>query len=94
MEKAADTQYVVDRITPDGSAHLENAEGRLLAVPAEWLPEQALEGAVLDVRSSAVTAGLGVVVLTFNEAATSERRSAAETLRSQLPRGPEGDLDL
>jgi len=87
-------RFVIDRIGDDGSAHLEDPDGNPLVVPRTWLPGRAGEGAVLEARSAAVTGELAVLVLTFNEEETRQRRSDAEELRGQLQRGPEGDFDL
>lgn len=94
MDAADYRHYTVDRLGEDGSAHVEDESGRLLTLPAAWLPEATAEGVVLSVRPSALTERLSAVIITIDEAATKARREAVSGLREQLARGPEGDLEL
>ena len=85
--------YTVDRFEGSEWAVLEDERARPLRVPRNWLPGDAREG---DVISASVGTGTGTTSLLFelNPEKRDERLADARALRSQLPRGPKGDLQL
>jgi hypothetical protein len=88
-----DALYVIDRFEDGGWAVLERQDGLGFNVPVEWLPQEAREG---DILRLATTPEGKASYLRFkiDEAATEEQREHVEEIRSRLPRGPEGDIEL
>ena len=85
--------YTVDRFEGSEWAVLEDERAQSLRVPRNWLPADAREG---DVINASVGTGTGATSLLFelDPEKRDERLAEARELRSQLPRGPKGDLQL
>ena len=86
----------IDRFEDDDLAVLELAAGITVDVPRAWLPPQASEGDVLRmrVRTTSASGASSLLYFVIDVEATAERRNQVQDLRSRLPKGPEGDLDL
>ncbi|HET9986250.1 MAG TPA: DUF3006 domain-containing protein [Longimicrobiales bacterium] len=86
--------WVVDSLE-DGVAALEGEDGRIIHVPARWLPRGCREGDWL--RVSREQTGRGNAAITFDTDPEATRR-ARERLRKQVEelegRDPGGDLKL
>lgn len=93
------TFWAIDRLGDHGWAVLENDQGVSVRIPRSWLPEAAREGSVLRAESGAADGlredahSIDLRLLVDREE-TERRRNQAEELRENLPRGPEGDLEL
>jgi hypothetical protein len=86
-------RYTIDRFEGDAWAVLEDEDARTFNVPRRWLPPDAREGDVLDVSQQAAAEG-SAIQFVVDVPARNERLDQAARRRSQLPRGPGGDLAL
>ncbi|MEX2540702.1 MAG: DUF3006 domain-containing protein [Trueperaceae bacterium] len=91
--------WVVDRFEVGGWAVLENDDGASARVPRSWLPTASREGSVLRIERSArdgppEDTKASHLRLVVDEAETDRRRKQVEEIRENLPRGPEGDIEL
>ncbi len=70
--------------------------GVTLDIPRAWLPSEAREGDVLRVRvrSGAASGTSSSLRFVIDVEATEERREEALKRRDQIPKGPEGDIEL
>ena len=89
-------RFTIDRFEGTGWAVLEDERGRSFDVPRGWLPAGAREGDVLDGFPANDASGGATSTLRFelNPAARDERLADAHRLRTQLPKGPKGDVSL
>jgi hypothetical protein len=87
------SRFTIDRFEDHGWAVLEDERGATFRVPGNWLPAKAREGDVLD-GNHVHTAEGTVLRFRVDSAATEERLATAQRLRSELPRGPKGNVSL
>lgn len=89
----SDHTYTIDRLEDNGWAVLEREDGLTFNVPSDWLPDEAQDGHVLTLESSA-EAKVSTLNFAIDADATAWRREKAQGLRSSLPEAPEGDIEL
>ena len=86
--------YTVDRFEGSEWAVLEDERAQPLRVPRNWLPADAREGDVINASVGTGTGATSPLLFELDPEKRDERLAEARGLRSQLPRGPKGDLQL